>query len=123
MWETLDHHKKVIADPSYAELTKLLAPVYTDHIEMVHVDMNGDPKSALSAPITDLTYITLKEGKTQKDLTACFTSYVTAGFALESGTLYGPVIEKPETFCRVVPWESVEVSFVVCDGAVSTSQI
>lgn len=109
-----------MTDPSYADLTKLMAPVFDGHIEMVHVETNGNPGSALTAPITDLKYIALKEGKIKQDLLACFTGDESAAFVSNLGMFYGQAIEKPSTFVLFVPWESVEVSFTVYGDVAST---
>lgn len=64
-WKTLDHYKKMMQHSGYAAVLASLAAVHTGPASVLHYDMTDDPSKAFSAPLTDLSYATLKDGKSK----------------------------------------------------------
>ncbi|TFK49735.1 hypothetical protein OE88DRAFT_1662367 [Heliocybe sulcata] len=107
-WESLDAHKALMDSPTYPDLIASMKPCLAGEFEMVHVKFNKDPLEALNAPATEVVTVTLKEGKSEVDITA----FLEQGSKMElpgaSASAYGPVVEKPGSFIMIVGWSSVE---------------
>jgi len=68
VWETFEHHKALMDHPEYPGIIGLRPSFVPDGVKMKHVQFIQDPFTALSAPITEIADMTLKEGKTKEDL-------------------------------------------------------
>lgn len=111
VWTTLEHHKRLMQDPSYPSVLAKLAPVHKGPISMSHFEMTEDPVRGLTAPETYFTYSTLKEGKTRDQINPFIAgtgSYVDVKMGFHSGWC----MEKPNLLVAILGWASVEVSDV-----------
>ncbi|KAF8885686.1 hypothetical protein CPB84DRAFT_1788151 [Gymnopilus junonius] len=68
VWETLQHHQKLMAHPEYPQVTGLVPTIGEGGIKMYHVDFIRDFIPAVSAPSTEILEIALKEGRSKEEL-------------------------------------------------------
>jgi hypothetical protein len=110
VWKTPEHHEKFLQDSSYPTFLSTLAAAHSGPpLSVLHFDMTDDPAKGLTAPVTDLTYMTLKEGKTKADVEPFFANFAWIA-DLGKGFHHGQCVEKPELFVVLMGWASVEVS-------------
>jgi len=108
VWEKLEHHEKLMQDSSYPTILSTLAAAQSGPpLSMLHFDMTDDPTKGLTAPVTDLTYMTLKEGKTKADVEPFFATFAWIA-DLGRGFHHGQCVEKPELFVVLMGWASIE---------------
>jgi hypothetical protein len=110
VWEKPEYHEKFLQDSSYPTFLTTLAAAHSGPpLSVLHFDMTDDPAKGLTAPVTDLTYMTLKEGKTKADVEPFFANFAWIA-DLSKGFHHGQCVEKPELFVVLMGWASVEVS-------------
>jgi len=107
VWKTLDHYKKMMQHSGYAAVLASLAAVHTGPASVLHYDMTDDPSKAFSAPLTDLSYATLKDGKS-KDAIKPFVDAVGKYIDLSHGYSRGWGVEKPNTLLTILGWASLD---------------
>jgi hypothetical protein len=109
VWKTLEHYKKMTQHSGYAAVVASLAPAHTGPVTTLSYEMSEDPSKALSAALTDLTYVTLKAGKS-KDAIKPFVDAVGKYIDLSHGYSRGWCAEKPNTYLTILGWASLEAS-------------
>ncbi|EPQ52516.1 hypothetical protein GLOTRDRAFT_140239 [Gloeophyllum trabeum ATCC 11539] len=107
-WESLEHHKALMASPDYPTLVEGLKPALAGDYELVHVKFDKDPTPALSAPVTEVVAIQIKEGKSEDELKKLLEQGAKIQLPGVVGSTYGPIIEKPGCYIMAVGWPSVE---------------
>jgi hypothetical protein len=111
VWETLDHHKKVMSHDSYPALVSLTAPAHAGPLDMLHFEVSEDPTTALTSPVTYFTYFTLNEGKTREGFKSFLDSAnIPQHFDVNQKIYYGWCVERSELSIVFLGWASVEVS-------------
>lgn len=84
-----------------------------DNVDLQHVEFDGDTTNAFSAPVTVLSILKPKEGKTQADVDAIMAS-IKEAIAVVPGAhsplAWGPFKKSPEQYAFVAGWDSAEVS-------------
>ncbi|KAJ3500153.1 hypothetical protein NMY22_g19356 [Coprinellus aureogranulatus] len=111
VWQSLEAHQKLIADPIYPELGAQLKPALAGAINIQHVEFAGDATVAFNAPVTEVAIAKLKEGKAKEDFVAFIPTIVETSKAvpgIHGPGAYGEVIEEQRSFYLVLGWESVE---------------
>lgn len=84
-------------------------------LKMFHVAVTGDPFPALNAPVTELATVTLQEGKSKEELEAVLgeLSKAIAAAPVAVSPVWGPLVEKENTWALFIGWTTVEVR-VLC---------
>jgi quinol monooxygenase YgiN len=114
VWESYDHHKKLINSPDYAAITDALKPAVGGKLDRDHIEASDDPSNALGAPCAEIAIFTLKEGQSKetfKERFARLVSAVNAGATPFTPCFWGESIETPGRFLLVIGWESRQVRF------------
>ncbi|PPQ95303.1 hypothetical protein CVT25_001034 [Psilocybe cyanescens] len=112
VWETLEHHKALTSQPSFAEWLKIIQSVKVGESKTSHVDFVKDFTPALTAPTTEILWMTLNEGKTKEDLYNILSTMATkidAGNAKYAPVTWGPTLEDSNTFYLTIGWDSTKV--------------
>ncbi|PPQ83568.1 hypothetical protein CVT26_003974 [Gymnopilus dilepis] len=113
VWETLQHHKDLIAHPQYPQILGLGPTVGEGGIKLYHVAFQKDFTPALSAPFTEILAMNLKEGKTKEGLEEVLDK-IASGIDKDNTEEYRPVtrgatVEEPEkVFYLSIGWKSPE---------------
>ena len=124
VWESLEAHQKLIADPIYPTLISQLAPAVAGALKLQHVEFTGDAAVAFGAPATEVAISKLREGKSKEDVDTFMPVMVEASKVppvAHGPCAYGEVIEQPGTFYLVLGWDSPEVrysSFTIARDAI-----
>jgi len=113
-WDKYEHRKALIDDPVeyLIVMAKLKPAIGRGKFLMSHVQFNDDATAALTAPVTEIVGITLKDGHVKQELDDVLRTLKTK-VALETGSfsraMWGPTIEDASKFWLVIGWQSVEV--------------
>jgi|ERR1700722_5299988 len=113
VWETHEHHKKIMAQESYREVLQSIKPLYTGEFQMVHIPFEKSVTEALSAPVTEVVILTLKPGKSKDDLTTRvddFLKVLENAEGAHAPGLFGWTIEKEDRAVAIFGWDSIEVN-------------
>lgn len=81
-------------------------------ISFQHIEFSADTTTAFNAPVTELTTIKAKEGKTQKDVGAVVSRIRDNQHLVKGGhppIAWGQIKETPELSVLIIGWDSVEV--------------
>lgn len=84
---------------------------------MCHVYFTTEPCKALSAPVTEITLLTMKEGITRENFVPLLATLVVSVGAVHGtvgGAAWGPVVENARQYALVVGWKDMEVSDCAC---------
>lgn len=111
MWESLEHHAKLIKDPSFtAIISKLQPSIQPDSFALQHVEFNIDPTTTIfKAPALEIAVATLKPGRSAEEAEKgieLLSKALTEAGAANAG---GKSIEKEGVWVFVVGWESAQV--------------
>ena len=114
-WEKYEHwHKALIDNPvEYPIIMAKLKPaIGRGNFLMSHVQFNDDATAALTAPVTEIVGITLKDGHAKQELDDVLRT-LTNKIESEAGSLspavWGPTIEDSNKFWLIIGWQSVKV--------------
>ncbi|KAF9565770.1 hypothetical protein CPC08DRAFT_815258 [Agrocybe pediades] len=111
VWESLEHHKALMARPDYPKCIGLGPTIGEGGLKMRHIEYLYDFMPALTAPVTEVFLMKLKDGKTMKDVDAVFQPL---GDAIDKFNVNnypsnrGKVIEDPKQYCITIGWDSVK---------------
>ena len=114
VWDKYEHRKALIDDPVeyLIVMAKLKPAIGRGKFLMSHVQFNDDATAALTAPVTEIVGITLKDGYVKQELDDVLRTLKTK-VALETGSfsraMWGPTIEDASKFWLVIGWQNVEV--------------
>ncbi|KAF8885688.1 hypothetical protein CPB84DRAFT_1750098 [Gymnopilus junonius] len=96
VWETLEHHKKLMAHPEYPKITRLLPTIGAGGINVYHVEFNKDFTPAV--------------GQDQEEL---YETLSANGSLIEEvlpeehrPAVYGQTVEDPTKFYGSIGWKS-----------------
>ncbi|KAF7288539.1 hypothetical protein HMN09_01382900 [Mycena chlorophos] len=113
VWESYEHHAKLIAEPSYKTLIESLRPATADSTKFSrhHIDISTDALTALSSPATEIVVFTLKNGAGDADAMAPLMEELKAGLDAAVGAhppcFFGQGREEKNKFVLVVGWDTV----------------
>ncbi|PPQ78722.1 hypothetical protein CVT25_010725 [Psilocybe cyanescens] len=113
VWEISEPPKILVDSPAYLRNTGLLSCIKYDAFQTNHtVHFNNNVIPALTAPITEVTLLTLKEGKTKGHLNQILNSVSTNPEIADNkyGALtWGDVEGTPDKFYLLFGWENAKV--------------
>lgn len=109
VWESLDAHLAFRKSPSYPELVEGVKVFFASKPEMVHANLTTPCERALSAPATEIAFITLQEGSTKEELDPLVVTLEAelAKAPGSHGSSWGWSVEKEGVYVGVVGWDSV----------------
>ncbi|KAF8895321.1 hypothetical protein BD779DRAFT_1668615 [Infundibulicybe gibba] len=107
VWETYEHHLKLIETKGSDALLGTLKPLLAGAPEFQHAEMEN-PYGALSAPVNEFAYITVKEGQSKEDLIATLDTFHQELGKIGIPQAFGESREKPGTFVVLVGWKNKE---------------
>ncbi|KAF7314377.1 hypothetical protein MKEN_00910400 [Mycena kentingensis (nom. inval.)] len=113
VWESYEHHMKLVAEPSYKSLIEVLRPATADTSKFArhHIEPTKDPLQALGAPATERVIFTLKEGAEPEQL-GLLLEELGAGLDAAAGAhppcVWGQSREDKTKFLLLVGWDTVE---------------
>lgn len=106
VWKSYEHHKALTSRINYSEILGL-----KDSHKIYRLELNNDPLPALLAPITEVSTLILKPGKTKPELDAIVTADLP--FTSEPGCFgpisWGATLEFSNTIFMLFGWESTKV--------------
>lgn len=103
VWESYEHHKTMMSRSDYPDVVAQLKLFFRDgQLKMNHVEFKGDIDSAFSAPVTSLSFMTLKAGRTKDQLEK--------GIQANSGRAWGQTLEDANLFMSITGATSSQVS-------------
>ncbi|KAJ7505226.1 hypothetical protein B0H11DRAFT_2272779 [Mycena galericulata] len=110
VWESYEHHQKLISDPNYASLVEGLKPAAAGKFERNHINVNGDVNTALSSPAVEFVVFTLKaEGSTDKFVS--LMGDLAKGLDTSAGEhppcAWGQSVEENNRYLLIVGWDTV----------------
>ena len=111
VWETYEHHQKVMESPQYSKVLDLAKPLSVGDFQIQHIPVDVDPTAAFTAPITEFGYLKPKEGKDKECLGILQESgdLVCAAKGVRPPALWGEIREDPGQYRGSIGWESLEV--------------
>ncbi|KDR82910.1 hypothetical protein GALMADRAFT_238558 [Galerina marginata CBS 339.88] len=73
VWESHELHQAMMDRPDYPAMVGRLKPFFRDgQIKMNHVEFNNETDAAFNAPLTSISFLTLKDGASLEDLDRLF---------------------------------------------------
>jgi hypothetical protein len=111
-WETVEHHRNIMKQESYREVMKSINPLFTGEFKMEHIPLDKSPMAALSAPVTEVTVVTLKPGRSKAELMAAIVLAAAEGSKLRGlyfPIVYGCPVENENKVVALLGWDSVQV--------------
>ncbi|KZT11603.1 uncharacterized protein LAESUDRAFT_720854 [Laetiporus sulphureus 93-53] len=119
IWERLQDHENLQADAvNYPILQQHCSNVMASASDMIllseiHIQPAAEPYKALSAPTTELGFITIKPGVSKATVEAKTKELVANANKLPAewgviSAVWGRVVEKDDTLALVIGWTSVE---------------
>ncbi|KAF8627398.1 hypothetical protein AX17_006213 [Amanita inopinata Kibby_2008] len=111
VWETYEHHKKLIDSPSYRQVREALGPLVAGEPQMLHVSFNTDITAAFKAPTTEFAFLKAKAGSSKKDCEETIQQLL--DLLAPSKGLYPPPAwgesrEVSDLFVTTIGWENVD---------------
>jgi len=111
IWESFDHYKKFTKSDGYPAVVESMKPAMAGPLQMQHVEVKTDPTTALEAPVTEITIVSLKEGRTFEEVRA-MGEKVDANAHLAKGahipSSWGPTFQDGQKIVVAAGWDSVE---------------
>ncbi|KDR82942.1 hypothetical protein GALMADRAFT_238631 [Galerina marginata CBS 339.88] len=110
VWETIEHHKELMKHPEYPAVLGL-APSVGGELKLNHITYVQDFVPSLTAPITEILGLTLKEGKTKEDLVNVFNNVgqiIDAANSKYAPVAWGQALEDPQKFWVTLGWDSAK---------------
>ncbi|KAK7048435.1 hypothetical protein R3P38DRAFT_2869335 [Favolaschia claudopus] len=111
VWESHDHHRKLVESPNYASIIEKLKPTISGQFERNFINISHDPLPALSSPAVEIVTFTLKSGSSAEQLTPLMEEL---GKGLDTATgahppcAWGQSVEDKNKVLLIVGWDTVE---------------
>ncbi|KAG6829894.1 hypothetical protein H0H92_003027 [Tricholoma furcatifolium] len=121
IWETIDHHTKLMNAEVYPELKQSLGLACSGPLDMQHVDFDGDAAAVFASPAMELVTMVPHSGVDLKEFHDLITDLRTNLLAASSChfVTLGESTENKGTWFLLVGWDSVEAHYeAVGKGAV-----
>ncbi|KAJ7675738.1 hypothetical protein DFH06DRAFT_946602, partial [Mycena polygramma] len=116
VWDSYEHHQKLVADPSYASVIEALKPAVTGKLQRNHITVAGDVDAALSSPAVEFVVFTVKPEASGEKLVTLLEE-LGEGLDVAAGAhppcFWGQSVEDKNKYLLVVGWDTVEVSLHV----------
>ncbi|KJA29607.1 hypothetical protein HYPSUDRAFT_31544 [Hypholoma sublateritium FD-334 SS-4] len=106
-WESFSHVQEASKDLYYPSLPTGL-PAMDSSLQRKLLNINEYPESALAAPITDITYMFLKENKTyEEDLQPILVRFTELASGAK-GAYWGQSLDEAGVSIIMIGWDSVQ---------------
>jgi quinol monooxygenase YgiN len=114
VWETYEHHKKLMEGKDYGQLVQDLKPALSGKLVMQHVDFDADSTTTFTSPATEWVTFTVKPEVTQEELVATFKKLAGELLKVPSchSAIHGQSREHKGRVVAALGWDSVEVCIV-----------
>ena len=115
VWESFDHYKKLTESAGFPDLIESMKPAMAGPLQTLHAEVKTDPTTALEAPVTEVTIVSIKEGKTFEDVRPLGEALDASCHLLKGNHVpssWGPVVQDVQKIGVAVGWDSVEVSSI-----------
>ncbi|KAJ7288249.1 hypothetical protein C8J57DRAFT_1279563 [Mycena rebaudengoi] len=110
VWESYEHHQRLIADPSYGTLLQALKPASAGQFIKNHIEAKVDPTAALSSPAVEFVTFTLKDPGSAEKLVSLLED-LAKGLDIAVGEhppcFWGQSKEDHQKYLLVVGWDTV----------------
>ncbi|KAF8967025.1 hypothetical protein BDZ97DRAFT_561754 [Flammula alnicola] len=113
VWQSHAHHQAMIDRPDYPVMVGRLQPFFRDgQLKMNHIEFNKETDAAFNAPVTAISFLTLKEGRTKEEADEALRALIKV---LDEGpgsfqpATWGETEEDAEKTILVVGWSSVQI--------------
>ncbi|KAJ7761592.1 hypothetical protein DFH07DRAFT_918321 [Mycena maculata] len=110
VWESYEHHQKLIGEPSYANLIEALKPAAAGKLDRNHFNVTGDADTALSSPAVEFVVFTLKADSSADKLVPLLEDLAKA-LNIATGAhppcMWGQSIENKSKYLLIVGWDTV----------------
>ncbi len=107
-WNSFSHVQEASKDLYYPSLPANL-PITDTSLQRKLLNINEYPESALNAPITDITYMFLKENKTyEEDLQPILIRFTELSSGAK-GAYWGKSVDEVGVSIIMIGWDSVQV--------------
>jgi len=110
VWESYEHHQKLIGEPSYQSLVEGLKAAVAGKPDRNHITVSGDALVALSAPAVEFVVFTLKAGgsaDTFKGLMQELAKGLDTSAGEHPPCFWGQSVEDKSKYLLVVGWDTV----------------
>jgi hypothetical protein len=117
-WETIEHHKNLMKHESFDQLKKSLGPVFAAIPQTEHFAFESSTIPALSAPVTEIVFLTPKEGKSKEEVKAAIGTLLAEMNKLKGlhpPIAYGYSLSNENKAAALLGWDSVEVCVTRCN--------
>ncbi|PPQ77492.1 hypothetical protein CVT25_011362 [Psilocybe cyanescens] len=111
LWQSFEHLINASQHPDF--LPGFMTPfsaLVASGLTVLHIDFDGNPTTAFSAPVTELSVVTPKEGHTQEEVNAIITQFKESAAAVPG--VHTPLvwgnIRKTVEYALAAGWDSVE---------------
>jgi len=114
-WESFDHYKKLTESAGYPALVESMKPAMAGPLQILHMQVNADPTTALEAPVTEVTLAALKEGKIFEEVRPLGDALDANAHLAKGGhppSSWGPAIQDSRKMGGACGWDSVAVGAV-----------
>ncbi|KAJ7644221.1 hypothetical protein FB45DRAFT_736479 [Roridomyces roridus] len=113
VWESYEHHQKLVNDPSYSTLVEGLRAASIDsNYERHQIKISGDVLKALSAPAVEVVLFTLQPGGSAEKYEALMGD-LAKGLDKADGEhppcAWAQTVEDKTKYQLIVGWDTVEV--------------
>jgi hypothetical protein len=111
VWETYEHHQKLIDAPHYSKVLDSAKPLSVGEFQIQHIPVDVDPTAAVTAPITEFGYLKTKEGKDKEclDILRASQEAMSTSKGVHLPAAWGEIMENAGQYLALVGWESLEV--------------
>ncbi|KAJ6585069.1 hypothetical protein B0H19DRAFT_409464 [Mycena capillaripes] len=110
VWESYEHHQKLIGEPSYASIIEALKPAVSGKLQRNHINVAGDVDTALSSPAVEFVVFTVKPDASAEKLETLLGE-LAKGLDAAAGAhppcVWGQGIEDKTKFL-LVGWDTVD---------------
>lgn len=113
VWETYEHHKKLISSSRYEGLLQSLKPALAGKLDRHHFETTADPNISLSAQTLELVSFALKEGKSKEVLferIGSLTKELDKATGAYPPCVWGESLEVSGILVMLVGWDSRQAS-------------
>ncbi|KAH9477834.1 hypothetical protein JR316_0010066 [Psilocybe cubensis] len=111
VWKAYENSLNVPKREDYPAYIASTAHLIAGDWSLQHVELDLDPTAALSAPVTEISKVTPKEGFTQSDVDAIIVQLREHADVIPGAHAplpWGKIIQAPETYTLAVGWDTVQ---------------
>jgi hypothetical protein len=113
VWETYEHHKKLMEREDYGQLLQDLKPVASGPLEVQHVEFNKDPTAVFTSPVAEFATLKVKPGISQEAFLLALEALAEAVVKAPAchSVVFGETREHRGVWVALLGWDSLEVGF------------